>query len=242
MKYIQTFLTLAATALILVGCQEQQPPSAEEAITAETQTSSTEEAPATTEGSPPPPTEDRPPPTPPLKEDFQGEPRISLFPRVGDFQPPLDDETHSYWRTFIEHLVKITRVVENKGDGNRGWAFRSIDSIDSVGYFAPVAVEPETDYQVTFEMTADLPEGASAGVGILEFDEFLWIGEQYTEGIYQKHSQGFQEGLRFAGTVRGLQTFTFRTGPNTRMVHMVLFREGPHDRSSSLIFDNLEIR
>ena len=173
MKYIQTFLTLAATALILVGCQEQQPPSAEEAITAETQTSSTEEAPATTEGSPPPPTEDRPPPTPPLKEDFQGEPRISLFPRVGDFQPPLDDETHSYWRTFIEHLVKITRVVENKGDGNRGWAFRSIDSIDSVGYYAPVAVEPETDYQVTFEMTADLPEGASAGVGILEFDEFF---------------------------------------------------------------------
>lgn len=242
MRHFQMFVPFVITALFLVGCQEQEPPSAGKTIPAETQTSSTEQAPAKTETSLLPPKEDRTPPTPPLKEDFQGEPRMSLFPRVGNFQPPIDDEAHSYWRTFIEHLVKITRVVENKGDGNRGWVFRSIESIDSVGYFAPVAVEPETDYHVTFEMTADLPEGASAGVGILEFDEFLWIGEQYSEEIYQKHSQGFQEGLRFAGTVGGLQTFTFRTGPNTRMVHMVLFREGPHDRSSSLIFDNLEIR
>ena len=239
MQRLAVFLMLSFNVFIS-GCQESPPPAEKE----------TESSPAQSVIEPPttssdeqetPASEERQPPRPPLKEDFQAKPKISLFPRAGDFQPPLDDESHSYWRTFIDHLIKITKVVENQADGNRGWVFRSIKSIDSVGYFAPVAIEPETDYQVSFEMTADLPEGASAGIGILEFDEFLWIGEQYNEAIYQDHYQGFHEGLRLKGTVRGLQTFTFRTGPKSHMAHLVLFRDGPHDRSN-VMFDNLEIR
>ncbi len=181
------------------------------------------------------------PPTPPIKEDFQGAPQLSLFPRVGDFQPPPDSERHPYWRTFIDHLVKVTGVAENAADGSRGWVFRSINSIDSLGYFSPLKVKPDTVYQVSFNLMGDLPEGASAGIGILEFDEFLWIGEQYTEETFKKHYRGVHEGRRVTGKPVGLQTFTFRTSPETHMVHVVLFREGTHDRNS-LMFDNISIK
>ena len=185
--------------------------------------------------------QERTPPTPPIKEDFQDQPKLSLFPRVGDYQPPVDSERHPYWRTFIDHLVKVTGVAENQEDGSRGWVFRSINSIDSLGYFAPLAVEPDTTYTVSFKLNAELPEGASAGIGVLEFNEFLWIGEQYTEETFKEHYRGVHEGKRLTGKPSGIQSFSFTTGPETRMIHLVLFRDGTHDRNA-LMFDDIEIK
>ncbi len=87
----------------------------------------------------------------------------------------------------------------------------------------------------------EFPEGASAGIGVLEFDQFLWIGEQYSEETFKKHYRGVHEGRRVTGKPTGLQGFTFTTGPDTRMIHLVLFREGTHDRNS-LMFDNISIK
>jgi hypothetical protein len=185
--------------------------------------------------------QERVPPTPPVLEDFQGQPQMSLFPRVGDYQPPLESERHPYWRTFIDHLTKVTGVAENQEDGSRGWVFRSVNTIDSLGYFAPFAVKPNTTYNVSFTLRAELPEGASAGIGVLEFNEFLWIGEQYTEETFKKHYRGVHEGKHLTGKPDGKQTFTFTTGPETGMIHLVLFRDGTHDRNA-LMFDNIEIK
>lgn len=193
-----------------------------------------------------PATEERPgptsenPPSPPLFEDFQGAPQLSLFPRVGDFRPAQDSERLPYWSTFIDHLVRTTGVAEDQATGNRAWAFRSIDSITSLGYFSPLAVDPLSRYKVSFTLSAELAEGATAGVGILEFDEFLWIPEQYTEEIYQQHFRGSKEGQRLQGTVSGSHSFTFTTGQATRMIHLVLFRDGTHDRNS-VLFDDIKI-
>jgi len=242
-------LTLLLT-ILLVACQEESTPpqvpvKAEPTAqvdspdaTASSATSAVAEAGKTT-GAEQPPAENTPP-QPPVLEDFQGQPKLSLFPRVGDYQPEIDSDRHPYWRTFIDHLVKVTGVVENQEDGRRGWVFRSIDTIDSLGYFAPLAVEPGRSYQVSFDLTAELPEGASAGIGILEFNEFLWVGEQYPEALFNEHYRGSQEGKRLTGKLSGSQTFTFTTGPDTRMIHLVLFREGTHDRNS-LMFDNIHI-
>ena len=36
-------------------------------------------------------------------------------------------------------------------------------------------------------------------------------------------------------------TFSFTTGPDSGMIHLVLFREGTHDRNA-LMFDDIEIK
>ena len=180
------------------------------------------------------------PPTPPIFEDFQGAPKLSLFPWAGDFRPADDSDRLPYWNTFIEHLVKVTGVAEEQSSGRRGWTFRSIKTIDSVGFFSPLAVEPQSTYQVSFRLTTELPEGASAGIGILEFNQFLWIPSQYTEELHKKHYRGLHEGKRVTGTTSDTHSFTFTTGPETHMIHVVLFREGTHDRNS-LMFDDIEI-
>lgn len=179
-------------------------------------------------------------PRPPILEDFQGAPQLSLFPRVGDYRPEDDSDRLPYWKTFIEHLVKVSGITEDQATGNRSWVFRSINTINSAGYFSPLAVEPQTNYQVTFRLDATLPEGATAGIGIIEFNEFLWIPVQYTEEIFNEHFRGSQEGARLGGTVKGEHSFTFTTGSDTRMIHLVLFREGTHDRSS-VMFDDVRI-
>ena len=243
--------TIFLTIFIVTGCQEEtaetvkiSPHAAQHDISENKDTPSVEakEAAVEMEQSRQIPAEqpEQEPPRPPISEDFQGEPQLSLFPRVGDFRPAAESDRLPYWNTFIEHLVKVTGVAEEQATGSRGWVFRSIKSIDSVGFFSPLAVEPQMAYRVSFRLSAKLAEGSSAGIGILEFDEFLWIPGQYTEETFKQHFRGAFEGKRLTGTITGKQTFSFTTGPETRMIHMVLFREGTHDRNS-VMFDDIKI-
>lgn len=180
-----------------------------------------------------PPDQDVQPPTPPLHETFDDVPQLSLFPRLGDYRPADDDpENLALWLTFVEHLVKTSGVVYTEmNGGNRAWSFRGMRDIDSTGFFSPLSVEPLTPYRVSFRLKADLPEGGSTGVGILEYDEFLWIGEQFTAELDARHRSGTQNGLRLEGDHDWSEhAFTFTTGPRTRMIHLILFREGTADR------------
>ena len=223
---------LCLLVLLAAGCQQETPPQAQQTETAKKDQAATSNAEESVE---------QPvPPRPPLFEDFQGEPQLTLFPRAGDFRPADDSDNLPYWATFIEHLVQVSGLAEEKTTGNRAWRFRSINTIDSVAFFSPIAVDPQTTYQVSFTLMGTLPEEASAGAGILEFNEFLWVGEQYTEEIFQKHFRSSREGVRLSGTMEGTQSFTFTTGADSRMVHLILFREGPHDRNS-VMFDNIRI-
>jgi hypothetical protein len=223
--------TLCLTLFLATGCQEEPPQTVK--ITPQ----ATQNGKSDTKASP---VVDQEPPEPPVFENFQGAPQLSLFPRAGDFRPAEDSDRLPYWNTFIEHLVKITNIAEEKTTGSRTWTFRSIKSIDSLGYFSPLGVEPQTAYQVSFKLAAELPEGASAGIGILEFNKFLWIPGQYTEAVFNQHFRGVHEGKRLTGTAKGEYSFNFTTGAETRMIHIVLFREGPHDRNS-VMFDDIRI-
>jgi hypothetical protein len=182
----------------------------------------------------------RTPPGPPLVENFQAAPQLRLFPWVGDFRPEIGDGQQTHWKTLIDQLVNGTSIAEDQATGSRAWVFRGIEDSSSSGYFAPLRVEPQTTYQVFFKLSADLHKGSAAGIRIIEFDEFLWIGEQYTEEQYRTHYRGVHGGKRLTGKVSGQQSITFTTGPDTHMVHLVLFREGTHDGSSSM-FDDIQI-
>lgn len=185
------------------------------------------------------------PPSPPLHEDFETAPRLSLFPRVGDYRPADDDtELLPYWRTFLEHLTKTSGLIElpaPQQQAGRVFALRSVADLESVGFFTPLAVLPERSYQVSLAVRTELPAGGVFGVGVLEFDRFLWVGEQYTEALFKEHQTGVQPGLELRGNRPWQQhKFRFTTGVRTGMVHLVFYREGTADRKPTL-FDEIRV-
>jgi len=238
MKLCQILLPLLLLTL-LTGCGSQEK-STEADKTGGTSRQSPLE-PATASGQP----DDKPlPPAPPLSETFDAAPQLSLFPRVSAFRPEDDDkEGLSYWGTFIDHLLRTSGVAEKSGrDGSRSWAIRSLKGVDSIAFFSPLEVKPQTTYRVSFALKGELPEAASAGIGILEFDEFLWLGEQYPESLLRQHQTGALEGVRLQGKQQWQEhSFTFTTSPKTRMIHLVLFREGAEDRKHPVLFDDIRI-
>lgn len=185
----------------------------------------------------------RTPPTPPLLETFQGDPQLSLFPRLGDFRPEDDDERLPFWKSYREHLLKISGVVKADAvSSNRIFSFRGIKGIDSVAHFAPLAVQPNTRYRVRLKLNAKLPEKASTGVGLLQFRQFLWLGEQYPESLHTQLYLSSQELLRVRET-DDWQDFDlqFTSGPETKMIHLLLFREGPASDRNPVLVDNISV-
>ena len=229
---VASFLTL----VLLGACQQNDKPADVLKNAAESQGETTDAASAP----------DKPvPPSPPITEDFEGAPKLSLFPRLGDYRPEADDkQALPFWNAYLEHLERTSGVVQIPvplGQGVRAFSFRSVAGLDSLGFFSPLAVEPETTYRVNARVKTELPEGGETGIGILEFDQFLWLGEQYPHSLAKQHQTGAQQGLRLTGhNDWEPQSFTFTTGPKTRMVHLVIFREGAQDRTP-VLFDDISV-
>jgi len=185
-----------------------------------------------------------PPPAPPVTESFDQAPQLNLFPRVGAYRPEeKDKEKLGYWNAFIDHVLRTSGMRPKSGrDNSHGWAMHGIRGIDSIAFFSPLAVQPNTTYRVSFDFKGDLPKGASAGIGIIEFDQFLWVGEQFTETMAKEHQTATWPGVKVSTTTPWQNhTFTFTTSPRAGMIHLVLFREGPMDREKPVFFDNVAI-
>ena len=213
---------VAAFGLLSAGCDQQTASAPEPTPTVEAE-------------------DERVPPQPPMLETFDARPQLSLFPRVGDYQPADDDERYPFWKTFIDHFSKVSGLVKDPETENKAWSFRGINTIDSVAFFSPLAVEPATEYLISYRVKTELPEGAATGIGVLEFKEFLWIGEQYTEKTTREHLLGSFKGIELTGNIDWEEKeFTFRSSPQTKMIHIVFYREGEHSRLPVLI-DDIEI-
>jgi len=182
------------------------------------------------------------PPQPPISENFEGQPQLSLFPRIGDVRPEESTEEFRFWTSFIDHLNRTSGIAaDNRPDSKRCWSLRSIGDLESVAFFAPLAVEPSTRYRISAQLKTNLPEGAAAGLGIIEFREFLWIGEQFTAAQMQQYGLRTTQGARLTGKNDWTEAaFDFETGPETRMVHLLLFRDGAKDREP-VFFDDIAI-
>jgi hypothetical protein len=219
--------SLLLALFMVTGCEQTTAPAAETMQTAPA---------APTEG------ELQKPPSPPLHEDFEAAPRLSLFPRIGDFRPAEEEtERLAYWKTFLLHLTKTSGLHEipsPQQQAGRVFALRSVAGLDSLGFFTPLEVLPQRSYQVSLQIKTELPENGIFGIGILEFDRFLWVGEQYTQALVQEHQTGVQKGLELRGQHPWQKhQFRFTTGPETGMVHLVFFREGAADRRPVLMDD-----
>jgi hypothetical protein len=182
------------------------------------------------------------PPGVPVTENFEKEPQLSLFARVASFRPADDDsEGLGFWTTYIDHIQRTSGMRPKSGrDNSNGWTIHGIKGLSSVAFFAPLAVKPSTRYHVSFDFKGELPKGASAGIGVLEFREFLWIGEQFTEELSKKYQSGAFPGI----TVKNKDawqnySFDFTTSPQAGMVHLILFRDGNMDREKPVFFDNI---
>lgn len=220
-----TRLAAIALALLLVsGCETRQPVSS---------SGSSSAAPSPVQA------EAGNPPAPPIHENFEGGPKLSLFPRAGDYRPEDGDAAGlPFWRAYIEHVTRTSGAVPLPAPAGRGrvFTFRGVAGITSIGFFSPLAVEPGTTYRVRALLKSELPQGASAGIGVLEYDAFFWVSEQFPESLDSKHRTGVMEGVRLTGPAQWQErTFTFKTAPKTRMVHLIFFREGSNDRSQVMV-------
>jgi len=225
---LRFFAVLCFLLLFFYGCESKK----------EEPTGQQPDQPATTEK-----IDESPPPAPPIRETFDKNPQLSLFPRAGAYRPEDDDkETLPYWMTYIEHMIKTSGLAVGAGvDGTRCWAIKGIQGIDSLAFFSPLGVKPGATYRVTFAFSGEIPEKGSAGLGILEFDKFLWIPEQYPESLMKEHHTASQEGIRLTGTREWEEhTVDFTTSDKTNMIHLVFFRDGEQSRKP-VFFDNIEI-
>lgn len=185
-----------------------------------------------------------PPPGPPVRETFDGEPQLSLFPRTGAYRPEEDDrDGSSYWTAFIDHIVRTSGMRAGSGrNGSKGWEIRGFKGLESVAFFAPLGVKPATTYRISFDFKGELPKDGSAGLGALEFDQFLWIGDQFTKSLCEQHQTARYPGVSLKGNNPWKShTFTVTTSAKAAMLHLILFRDGPMDREKPVFFDNIII-
>ncbi len=232
---VHPLILLFCAALLTAGCDRSP------AVPAGTAPATTDAVASQTESAPSKP--QRQPPAPPLFEDFEGQPKISLFPRVAQVRPAEGDEIYPFWRTYIEHLQRLTGLVSFGSEEARqhAFGFRGLKSLDSVGYFAPLAVQPNQGYRVSARIRCQLPDRARTGIGIQEFDQFLWIGDQFDAEQEKKHLLGSKVGISLEGAHDWENVaFEFTTGPKTGMIHLILFLDGPADRVP-VLFDDLRI-
>ena len=180
----------------------------------------------------------------PVTETFEKEPQLSLFARVSSYRPTDEDsEALGFWATYIDHVERTSGMRVKAGrDESNGWVIHGIKGLTSVAFFAPLAVKPVTRYHVSFDYKGELPKDASAGMGVLEFKEFLWIGEQFTEELSKEYQSGAFPGI-VVKSKKDWQTysFNFTTSSQAGMIHLVLYRDGNMDREKPVFFDNISI-
>ena len=234
--------------LLLAACDNSSPPAApaKPAPAATASEKSPASAPAPTAANPATETAKKAqtPPAPPVAESFDAKPQLSIFPRIGQYRPEAaDKEQFGVWQAYIDHLIRTSAVQpKTKGDSkDRVLTFRSIKGAQSVGFFAPLEVKPDTAYRVRFAFKGKLAKGASAGIGLQEFSEFRWVGEQYTEKENQDYLLGTQQGAQAKSSDQWQEYhFSFRTGARTRMIHLIIYLDGANGRTP-VSFDQIRI-
>ena len=61
------------------------------------------------------------------------------------------------------------------------------------------------------------------------------------EQSFQEHYRGIHEGIRRTGDIDWEKyDTTFTTSPETHMIHLILFRDGTHDRNG-VLFDDIKV-
>ncbi len=178
------------------------------------------------------------------RESFDGEkPILPMFPRLGSHRPEAAQvQGFAVWAGNMELFAAGSGVVPKAGaSGSAALKIVGVAGVGSAAYFAPVSVRPATQYQVEFHLKSGMNPRGEAGAGVVEYDAFLPAGEQPTQEVLRNHLVGMHDGVRVAGPRQWQRhAFSFRTSPRTRMVHLVLYREGEHDRGP-VFFDDIRI-
>ncbi|RMF46124.1 MAG: hypothetical protein D6751_05835, partial [Deltaproteobacteria bacterium] len=105
----------------------------------------------------------------------------------------------------------------------------------------PLAVQPGQTYRISARIRCQLPDKVRTGIGVQEFDQFLWIGNQFDAEQEKQHLLRSKVGISLEGDHDWEDvTFDFTTGPKAGMIHLILFLDGPADRVP-VLFDDLRI-
>lgn len=239
-----TVMLFLLLCLSLCACRSEKEGPASPAVVSPQQNSSPPSAmPASNAGTPTPSNEPTPPGIP-VTETFDREPQLNLFPRVAAYRPADDDSKGlSFWNSYLEHVLRTSGMRPGSGrNRSNGWVLHGISGLDSISFFAPLKVNPSAHYKVTFDFKGEIPKGGSAGIGVLEFKEFLWVDEQFTEAMCKEFQTGAYPGKMIqTGGEWKTYTFDFTVSPQAGMIHLIFYRDGVMQREKPVVFDNISV-
>jgi len=236
-------ISVGVLLCLLSGCDQPEAPPQPPAETAVSAPSAATEAPQT---STPAAVDDQAaanpaPPAPPVDETFEAQPQLTLLPRVGSYRPEEGQaEQLGFWRTFMEHLTRTSGVAASDPDPpNKAFAMRGVSGTESSGFFSPLAVKADQRYRLSFKSRGELSADEQAGVGLLEFDRFLWLPGQYPESLTLEHQVNRQQLLSLQSSKSWQHhELEFTTGPKTGMIHLVFYRDGKVNREPLWLDDS----
>jgi hypothetical protein len=181
-----------------------------------------------------------------IVETFDGkQQQLLLLPGAGGYRPAdNDDKNRLLWTASIAYLTRISGLLEDSGrGGSRALGLRNLQGVpvSSVSYFAPVAAKASATYRVDFWLRSEMNRGGEGGVGVLEFDVFRLEENQFTRSFNDQHLLRARDQVRIKGPTQWTNhSFSFETTPETKMFHLLFYREGSSD-GDAVVFDDVVI-
>jgi hypothetical protein len=176
-----------------------------------------------------------------LSDDFDGAVRLPLYPQVGRFRPTGSEAEERDWAEQLRELRRRDAFIPGAGiDGSVGLEIRSLGRSELVSCFCPLAARPDREVKVTFWSKAELKSPATAGLAVVEFDFNFVTYEQIPDYMFKNRVLAVRPITRDTSGEWEESSLTFRTTPDTRMMHLVLFL-GLASTKDRVVFDNVTI-
>lgn len=173
-------------------------------------------------------------------ENFDSSPRLPLVPRVPSVRAADAGEDAGALLAGYELLMsRSSGIAPQMGlGGSNGLVLRALPNTDFVAFTIPHAVEPSTRYRLTWSMKAGQLNAETAAVVVEQFDAADATYGQFQRAFSQAHSLQHET----VATLSSAQPWTrheaaFATTPRTRMIHLILYRQGQPGREPVQVDD-----
>jgi arylsulfatase A-like enzyme len=164
-----------------------------------------------------------------LAEDFEKEPKITLYPWVGKVHPEPEHQVEiKTWNSYRDLLSGVGGPMAGAGKDGGGLVVPTLPGRHLSGFLAPLAIEPSSQYHSrSWLKTTGGGEEISGGITLLELDSTITAVEQLTSTFFDRHLVASRELLKDqSDSAWHNYTADFTTTSTTKMILILFFAEG----------------